>query len=176
MPAVDWSQLFVFTVSPAELFLRGSMVYLLVFVLMRLFRREAGTLGIADLLMVVLIADASQNAMSHEYRSVLDGFVLIFTIVFWNYAIDWASSHFRFVERFTHPAPIPLIRKGHIIAENMRREFVTHEELVSILRANGVERVSDVKAAFIEGSGHTSVIKNQQNDPEDDSTGNHKPV
>jgi len=177
MPAVEWSELFVFTVSPVELFLRGSMVYLVVFVLMRLFRREAGTLSIADLLMVVLIADASQNAMSHEYRSVLDGFVLIFTIVFWNYAIDWAYFHFRFIEQFTHPAAIPLIRKGHTVPENMRREFVTHEQLMSILREHGVEKVSDVKAAYIQGSGHTTVIKTSQEEQEDDnSTESHIPV
>ena len=62
MPPIDWGKLFIFTVSPVELFIRGTIVYLVIFVLMRVFRREAGTVGIADLLMVVLIADASQNA------------------------------------------------------------------------------------------------------------------
>src|SRR5215510_13567025 len=105
MPAVQWDKLFIFTVSPFELFLRGTVVYLLIFVVMRLLRREPGTVGIADLLMVVLIADASQNAMSSEYRSVLDGFVLILTIVFWNYALDWLGVKSRRIERFTHPDP-----------------------------------------------------------------------
>ncbi|HET9129656.1 MAG TPA: YetF domain-containing protein, partial [Terriglobia bacterium] len=50
------------------------------------------------------------------------------------------SSHSRFIERFTHPAPIPLIRNGHAVPENMRREFVSHEQLMSIVREQGVEK------------------------------------
>jgi len=158
MPPVEWGKLFVFTVSPLELFIRGTIIYLLIFILMRVFRREPGTVGIADLLMVVLIADASQNAMSSEYHSVIDGFILILTIVFWNYAVDWATARFRFIERFTYPDPIPLVREGSMIPENMRSQFVTHEQLMSILRNHGFEDLSQVKAAYIEGSGHTSVI------------------
>jgi len=158
MPPVQWDKLFVFTVSPLELFIRGSIVYLLVFVLMRIFRREPGTVGIADLLMVVLIADASQNAMSSDYKSVLDGLVLILTIVFWNYALDFLTSRFPIIERFTYPSPIPLVRNGKVIPKNMRRQFVTHEQLMSILREHGIESISKVKGAYIEGSGQASVI------------------
>jgi uncharacterized membrane protein YcaP (DUF421 family) len=61
---------------------------------MRALRREPGTVGIADLLMVVLIADASQNAMAGDYRSILDGLTLILTIVFWNYFMDWLTLRF----------------------------------------------------------------------------------
>ena len=171
MPPIKWDQLFIFTVSPLELFIRGTIVYLLVFVLMRVFRREPGTVGIADLLMVVLIADASQNAMSKDYQSVLDGFVLILTIVFWNYAVDWLTARSPLIERFTHPAPIALVREGSMIPENMQRQFVTHNQLMSILREHGIDTVSEVKAAYIEGSGHTSVIPMQgsQNKGTDDS-------
>ena len=174
MPPIEWDRLFVFTVSPFELFIRGTIVYLLVFLLMRLFRREPGTVGIADLLMVVLIADASQNAMSKDYHSVLDGLVLILTIVFWNYAIDWLTVRSRLIERFTHPAPIALAREGSMIPDNMRRQFVTQNQLMSILRQHGIEALSDVKAAYIEGSGHTSVIPRQDNKKTDESNEDRK--
>ena len=74
MPPIQWTELFALTVSPVELFIRGTIIYLFIFVLMRALRREPGTVGIADLLMVVLIADASQNAMAGGYRSVLATF------------------------------------------------------------------------------------------------------
>ena len=119
-------------------------------------------MGIADLLMVVLIADASQNAMSKDYSSVLDGFILILTIVFWNYALDWLTARLPRLEKFTYPGPIPLVREGAMIPENMRRQFVTHNQLMSILREHGIEEISEVKAAYIEGSGHTSVIPMQE--------------
>jgi len=55
VPSVQWDKLFIFTVSPFELIIRGSIVYLVIFVMMRVLRREPGTVGIADLLMVVEI-------------------------------------------------------------------------------------------------------------------------
>src|SRR5690349_18253915 len=105
MPSVQWDKLFVFTISPIELFVRGSVVYLFILVLMRILRREPGTIGIADLLMVVLIADASQNAMAGEYHSVLDGLVLVVTIVLWNFFMDWLALRSRMIHKLTYPPP-----------------------------------------------------------------------
>src|SRR4026209_1054045 len=110
MPSVQWDKLFIFTISRIELFIRGSVIYLFILVLMRVLRREPGTVGIADLLMVVLIADASQNAMAGEYHSVLDGIVLILTIVFWNFFMDWLTFRSKTIEKFTYPDPIPLFQ------------------------------------------------------------------
>ncbi|HZI51385.1 MAG TPA: hypothetical protein VFE29_06140 [Terriglobia bacterium] len=113
MPPIQWTELFALTVSPVELFIRGTIIYLFIFVLMRALRREPGTVGIADLLMVVLIADASQNAMAGEYHSILDGIILILTIVFWNYFIDLLTFHSRLVERFTYPTRCPWCATEH---------------------------------------------------------------
>jgi uncharacterized membrane protein YcaP (DUF421 family) len=163
MPPIEWNKLFVFTVSPVELFLRGTIVYLLIFTLMRVLRREPGTVGIADLLMVVLIADASQNAMAGEYRSITDGMILILTIVFWNYTLDWLTLRARFVEQFTYPDPVPLVENGRMNRRNMRSQFVTPQQLHSMLREHGVDDISKVKAAYLEGSGHMSVVQREGN-------------
>jgi uncharacterized membrane protein YcaP (DUF421 family) len=61
--AIDWRTMFVPTASLAELFLRGTIMYFFILGLMRVFRREAGSLSIPDLLVVVLVADAAQNGM-----------------------------------------------------------------------------------------------------------------
>jgi uncharacterized membrane protein YcaP (DUF421 family) len=165
MPPVQWSKLFILTTSPLELFIRGSVIYLFILVLMRLLRREPGTIGIADLLMVVLIADASQNAMAGDYNSIIDGLILVLTIVFWNYLFDWLSLRSRTIERFTYPPAVPLLQNQKINKVNMRKQFVTEEQLMSILREHGIDRVADVKSVFLEGSGHVSVIPadDQQN-------------
>jgi len=65
---IDWHGLLVPTVSLLELVLRGSAMYLGILVLMRILRREAGALSTTDLLVVVLVADAAQNAMASEYQ------------------------------------------------------------------------------------------------------------
>ena len=61
---IDWRAVFIPSTHIGEVFLRGSLIYLLLFFLLRIFRRQAGALGISDLLVVVLIADAAQNAMA----------------------------------------------------------------------------------------------------------------
>src|SRR5215212_8635572 len=91
---IDWRAVFVPTVSLLEIVLRGTVVYLLLFFVLRLLRREAGALGISDLLVVVLIADAAQNAMSSEYKSVTEGAALVGTIIAWDYALDWLGYTF----------------------------------------------------------------------------------
>lgn len=158
MPPVEWDKLFVLTISPLELFIRGSIIYLFILVLMRVLRREPGTVGIADLLMVVLIADASQNAMAGEYHSILDGLILVLTIVFWNYALDWLSLRSKTIEKFTYPPPVPLFKNQRMDRPNMRKQFVTEAQLMGMLREHGIDDLTDVKAVFLEGSGHVSVI------------------
>jgi uncharacterized membrane protein YcaP (DUF421 family) len=144
--------------SPLELFIRGSIIYLFILVLMRVLRREPGTVGIADLLMVVLIADASQNAMAGDYHSILDGLILVLTIVFWNYLLDWLTLRSTAIERFTYPPPVPLFQNQKINRANLRKQFVTENQLMSMLREHGIDNLSDVKEVFLEGSGHVSVI------------------
>jgi len=86
------SSIFEFQVSPLELLVRGSLMYWFLFLLFRfILRRDAGSLGLADILVIVLIADASQNGMSGEYKSVSEAMVLVGTIAGWNYLFDWLS-------------------------------------------------------------------------------------
>jgi uncharacterized membrane protein YcaP (DUF421 family) len=156
---IDWNSVFVPTVSLLEIVLRGTLVYLLLFFVMRVLRREAGALGISDLLVVVIIADAAQNAMSSEYKSVTEGVVLIGTIIAWDYSLDWFGYRFPAFGRLLHPAPLPLVKDGTALRRNMRKEMISMEELMSQLREEGVEHLSEVKRCYMEGDGHISVIK-----------------
>ena len=156
---IDWNSVFVPTVSLGEVVLRGTFVYLLLFFVLRVLRREAGAVGISDLLVVVLIADAAQNAMSSEYKSITEGAVLVGTIVAWDYSLDWLGFRFPAVQRLLRPAPLPLVRDGRMLRRNMRQEMITAEELMSLLREQGVESVEEVKRCCLEGDGQVSVIR-----------------
>ena len=158
---VDWRAAFVPTVSVAEIVLRGSCVYLFLFFVMRVLRREAGAIGISDLLVVVLVADAAQNAMASEYKSITEGAVLVGTIVAWDWFLDWVGYKFPRARRLLRPAALPLVVDGRMLRRNMRRELITEEELLSQLREQGVESVEEVKRCCLEGDGHISVIKKE---------------
>jgi uncharacterized membrane protein YcaP (DUF421 family) len=158
--AVDWVQLFKPDTPPLEMIVRGSIVYLSLFSLLRfVLRREAGTIAMSDLLVIVLIADAAQNAMAGSYNSIPDGLLLVATIVFWSFALDWLAYHVPWMARFLHPPPLPLVRDGRLLRRNMRRELITEDELMSQLRQQGVENLESVQRASMEGDGRISVIK-----------------
>ena len=152
--------LFQLRVSPVELIVRGTLIYWFLFAMFRfVLRRDAGGLGIADILLVVLIADASQNAMAGGYDSVSEGCVLVGTLIGWNYLVDWASFRWEGVRRLAEPTPLLLIDRGRVLARNLRREFVTREELESQLRLSGVGSLSDVRKAYLESDGRFSVVR-----------------
>ena len=156
---INWRNLFVPSESLPELFLRGSFMYLFILALLRVFRREAGSLSIPDLLVVVLVADAAQNGMAAQYRSLTEAAVLVGTIFLWNYALDWLSFRSRAIYRLLHPAPLPLVLNGKIQRKNLKSEMLTLDDLLGQLREQGVDDVREVKRSFIESDGHLSVIK-----------------
>jgi uncharacterized membrane protein YcaP (DUF421 family) len=156
---VDWHKLFVPSTPVLETVLRGTLMYLALFVLMRsVLQRETGSVRLTDLLVIVLLADAAQNALADDYASIPDGILLVATILFWSRALNWLTFRFRPLERLLHPAPLPLARDGRLLRRNMARELVTEEELMSQLRLQGVDDLAEVKAVHMEGDGRFSVV------------------
>ena len=102
---IDWHGMLVPTGSLLELVVRASIMYLLILAGFRIFRRDAGSLSVSDLLVVVLIADAAQNGMAGEYKALTEGVIVVMTIFAWNYALDWLAYRFRFVHWLLHPPP-----------------------------------------------------------------------
>ncbi|HWE36992.1 MAG TPA: YetF domain-containing protein [Isosphaeraceae bacterium] len=157
---VDWRGVFAPRVPLAEVVVRGSLVYLALIVMMRLARKRAmGTVGMADLLMIVLIADAAQNAMAAGYRSVTDGVVLVATLLAWNQALDWLGDRSDLVRRLVRPPSLLLVRDGRMLRKNMRFEMISEEELRSVLRKQGIDDLGRVKEARMEPDGAISVVE-----------------
>jgi uncharacterized membrane protein YcaP (DUF421 family) len=157
---MSWLEpLFQLGENPLELIVRGTAMYWFLFLLFRvLLRRDVGALGIADVLLVVLIADAAQNGMSGNYHTVTDGFILVGTIALWNVLLDWAAFHSPALHHLLQPAPLPLVRDGRLLRANMRRELVSWEELQAKLREHGVADLHQVRLATMESDGTITVL------------------
>src|SRR6185503_9736433 len=165
MQAIDWHEMFVPSSSLLELVIRGSTMYLLILAGFRIFRRDAGSLSVSDLLVVVLIADAAQNGMAGEYRSLTEGVVIVATIFAWNYLLDWMAYRFRFVYWLLHPPSLLLIRNGQIQFRNLRSQLITKDDLREQLREQGVESIESVKKCYLESDGRMSVIQEESGRP-----------
>lgn len=164
---IDWADLFGFSVNPVEIFVRGTVIYWFIFLLFRfLLRRDIGAIGITDVMLIVLIADAASNGMSGGYDSITDGCILIATIVGWSYALDWVSFHSPVIRRFMQPPPLALIQNGKLQRKAMRSELITLEELQAKLREQGIENLDEVKIAHLEQDGEISVLRQDGQEPQ----------
>jgi uncharacterized membrane protein YcaP (DUF421 family) len=162
---MHWGSLFAINVSPLELVLRGTLTYWFLLLVFRfVLRRDPGSFGVADILMVVIIADASQNAMSGSYDTLAEGGILVATLVAWNYALDWAGYRWKPIQKLTEPPPLQLIRNGRVLGRNLRKELLTLDDLKGQLREAGVEDIGSVRAAYLEGDGKMSVLR-YESDP-----------
>ncbi len=113
---INWHELFGISLPVAEIIIRGTAVYWFLFLIFRfVIRRDVGAVGIADILILVIVADASQNAMSGEYKSVGDGIILVSTLIGWNVLLDWLSYRFPVIQRLVEPSLICLVKDGNFI-------------------------------------------------------------
>jgi len=156
---IDWAGLFEFSMSPWELVLRGTAMYWFIFGLLRLGgRRDLGSFGAADVLLLVLIADAAQNAMAAEYSSLSEGAVLVFTLVFWGAFSDRVAYWVPATRPFFEPGRVLLIKDGQMQRRGMRREYISQHELLQELRIQGVSDMSTVRRAYMESTGEISIL------------------
>ncbi|MEI2415620.1 YetF domain-containing protein [Orrella sp. JC864] len=166
---MDWQGIFGLQASPVEMFLRGSVAYCFIFVLLRLAgRRDIGSIGMADLLVLMLVADAAGNAMAGDSTSSTDGLIAVAAIVFWSVVIDRLGYFSPRLHRWLHPERVCLIKHGVLQRKGMRREYITCDELLAELHLQGLERFDQVKYAYMESDGKISILK-AQTDQEQES-------
>jgi uncharacterized membrane protein YcaP (DUF421 family) len=152
--------MFAIHVAPLDLVVRGTLIYWFLFLVFRfVMRRDVGSMAVSDILLLVIIADAAQNAMADDYKSISEGLILISTILGWNFLLDWAGWRFRWMRRFLYSPRVLLIRDGKVLEQNLSREMITDDDLLNKLHEHGIEKASQVKRAWLEADGEISVIK-----------------
>lgn len=155
---IDWNQLFLPSASLAEIVVRGSVIYLILFAVMRFLpRRQVGGMSASDVLVIVLIADAVQQGMAGRAESITEALVLAGVIFTWAGIIDFLDDRFPHLH-IAEPGPVCVVRDGQLLRRNMRRQKVTEEEVMSQVRQHGIKDLGQVQAAHIEGDGHFSVV------------------
>lgn len=166
----DWTGFFAPSLHIVELIARGTVTYLGLVVLLRLVgRREAGGLGLTDLLVVLLAVDAASIGLTGESESLGDSVVLVLTVLFWSIAVDALAYRWPGIGRFFKARPRHLIEDGRIDRRAMLRELMTEDEVISQLRLHGIQDLSRVERAYIEPNGMVSVVLREpaeEQDPE----------
>lgn len=131
--------------------IRASSIYLLLVLLLRFLPdRKSGSLGPADLLVIVLLATVVTGALNRDMSSIMDAVVMMATIVAWSFITDTLANRVPFLRRLVYSAPVELVRDGEVLTRNLRREFMTNEELGPSSGCGGSGDEAEVAPAYIE--------------------------
>lgn len=163
----DWGEIFLPSAPVLETVVRGTVMFLVIYGLMRVAgRREGGAHSLSDLLVVVLVAQAAAHGLAGEASGIADSVLLIVTILGWSVAIDAMSYHVPALRRILQAGRSPLIIDGVINQRALRREFMSREELMAELRLHGITSVEAVARAYLEENGMVSVIRRDEQEVE----------
>jgi len=140
--------------------LRTSVVYLALLVGLRLTgTRQLGQMSTFDLVLLLIIANAVQNAMVGPDTSLAGGLVAAGVLIGWHRLIDWWRVRSRGVAKLLAGEGIMLIHDGKVLQEHCVRAGITRDELRQALREHGVANVQDVMLAVLEPDGAISVVR-----------------
>ncbi len=143
-----------------EILLRTLTVYFVVLIGVRLTgKREVGQMTPFDLVLLLLLSNSVQNAMTGPDTSVAGGVVAAMTLLILNYGIAEGAGMNRKFRRFVQGQPSLLVHDGEVIAAHMAKEHVTSDELMRALREHGVGSLHDVAIAVLEVDGSISILK-----------------
>jgi len=153
-----WNSLFHPSIGFIELVLRAVLVYGFILFLIRISgKRQLGQLSAIEFVTILLISNAVQNAMNGGDNSLAGGMVLAGVLVILSVLIATLSFRFKPFRRWVEGVPTILIRRGEPIKANLDRELLTHDELASLLRRQGIHHFRDVEIAILESDGSLSV-------------------
>ena len=143
-----------------EIVIRATVVYFALVVLVRLIpKRKAGHISPNDMLTLIVIGGLATGAITGGSSSVGEILLMVGLIVAWGYVMDMLEYRFPSLRRALRDRQTLLIQDGRFLRGNMRREMITEEELMTVLRKEGIDDPLMVQSACLEADGDISLIK-----------------
>jgi uncharacterized membrane protein YcaP (DUF421 family) len=145
--------------SLVSIILRTAVIYFAILIGLRVAgKREIGQMTVFDLVVLLLIANAVQNAMVGPDTSLLGGLAAALVLLVLNYLVATLRLRWSGLRRIIEGTPTLLVLHGEVLRPNLRREGLDEETLAAALREHGVVGVTDVEMAVLETDGSISVV------------------
>lgn len=146
-----------------DIAIRTAIIYVAVLIGMRLAgKRQVGQMTPFDLVLLLLIANAVQNAMTGPDTSLIGGLAAAGTLLILNTIISRLAFRNKGVHSIVEGNPTLLIHSGKIIKSHLEREKIGEQELQQALREHGIASLEEVQGAVLEIDGSISVIKKDE--------------
>lgn len=134
------------------------VVYVFIIIGLRLFgKKELAQLSVPDLVFVLLISNAVQNAMVGSNTSLLGGLIAASTLFVANYILKYFFYRFSNVQKLIQGEPVLLVYKGRVNEQNLRKSRITINELMETIREHGTSDIKQVDLVMLEADGNISV-------------------
>jgi len=144
-----------------KIILSSSAVYLFIIIAIRLFgKKELAQLSIIDLVFILLISNAVQNAMVGSDSSLTGGLVAASTLFMINYLFKYLLYRFPKLGNIVQGTELMLIYNGQLNESNLVKARITREEILEAVREHGVAEIRNVDLAVLEIDGNISIISN----------------
>jgi uncharacterized membrane protein YcaP (DUF421 family) len=142
-----------------EVVLRTAVIYLAVLFGMRLAgKREIGQMKPFDLVTLLILSNAVQNAMVGQDSSLVGGLAAAAVILLLNFVVSRLRERSGLAETIFTGAPTLLVHDGRFIPEHLRAEHLSEPDVLQAMREHGVEDLGQVKSAVLEVDGSVSII------------------
>jgi len=137
-------------------------VYLFIVIAIRIFgKKELAQLSVVDLVFILLISNAVQNAMVGPDATLIGGLVAATTLFLVNYLLKYLQYRYPKFGKMVQGEATMLIYKGKILENHMKKAKISIDELMEAVREHGVQSVGEVDLAIMEVDGSISVLSNQ---------------
>jgi len=134
------------------------VVYIFLLVILRVTgKRQVGQLAPFDLVLLLVLSNAVQNAMNGGDNSITGGVVSAMTLIAVNWAVGYATYRSKKVARFVEGRPQVIVHNGQVYRDVMESERLTQDELDAAIRLAGCASIHDVHFAILENNGQISV-------------------
>ena len=140
--------------------LRACVVYFVLLAMIRMSgKRSMGQFTSFDMLLVVLLGNAVQNALLGTDTTVGGGLILAATLIALNWGVGYVSSRSDRAERLFEGVPVVLARDGHVYREILKRELVSRADFHKAMRENDCAEVDQISLAMLETNGHITILR-----------------
>lgn len=143
-----------------ELVIRATSIFTFLFIVFRIWgKKHFGELTPFDLILLLIMSEAVQNALVDDDKSIPAAFVTIGTMMLLNIFLNKLVFHSRKAEKIIEGSPKILIKNGVVDEKLMKQETITDQQLNEALRMQGVMDIKEVHQATLETNGSISVVK-----------------
>jgi uncharacterized membrane protein YcaP (DUF421 family) len=137
-------------------------IYLFIIVFIRLFgKKELAQLSVTDLVFILLISNAVQNAMVGSDSTLVGGLIAAASLFVVNFLFKFVIYKFPQFGSLVQGSSLLLIYKGELHQKNLAKARITLQELEEAIREHGVMKIVEVDLAVLEVDGNISILSNE---------------